>query len=219
MGFSKEITMSNKSIFTRYYHTNNWGSSESISGPGSTLEYTKNIRKEIPKMVKKFSIKTILDIPCGDWNWFKKIKFYDEVDYTGGDIVDEIVDANNEKYGNERRRFINIDITKDKLPKADLLICRACLYHFSYADIFDTLNNFLSADIKYILTDGHSLCKENHDIETGQFRLFNLELPPFNFSKPILYIDDWIQRYPVCRLGLWEKSMLDNLKNKRNKHD
>lgn len=43
---------------------------------------------------------------------------------------------------------------------------------------------------------------------TGSFRALNLELPPFDFCKPLLYIDDWIEGHPIRKLGLWEKQAL-----------
>lgn len=37
-------------------------------------------------MLKKYSIKSILDIPCGDFSWMKKIEL-DGIEYIGADIV------------------------------------------------------------------------------------------------------------------------------------
>ena len=52
--------------FTWIYKNNWWDSNESLSGAGSTLEYTNNLRKELPKLIIDFNICSVLDAPCGD---------------------------------------------------------------------------------------------------------------------------------------------------------
>ena len=64
----------------------------------------------------------------------------DHLDYTGADIVDEIIE-DNKKYGKKNLKFIKIDIIKDNLTKYDLIINRDCLVHFDNNEIFETLNN------------------------------------------------------------------------------
>ena len=73
------------------------------------------------------------------------------------------------------------------------MICRDCLFHFSYEDIFMFLKNFLSSEIKYLLLSSH-LNEENkfknRDIVTGDFRNIDLFSEPFNFEKNYLYTFD-----------------------------
>lgn len=199
----------NQELFTHYFHSGLWESEESASGPGSTVEYTENIRKEIPALIDKLEVKTILDVPCGDFNWFQLLERDESIHYVGGDIVEPLIKHNEEKYGNENTKFACIDILRDDLPQADLWLCRDCLFHLSNDDIFKAINKFLNSDIKYLLTSTHPNCKENTDIATGQFRELNLELPPFNFGKPITVMDDWIEGFPVRYLGLWEREQLN----------
>ena len=59
----------NEDRWTWAWKSNNWRKDESASGDGSSLEYTENLRRELPHLFKKFSIKTIFDAPCGDLNW------------------------------------------------------------------------------------------------------------------------------------------------------
>lgn len=197
-----------KEVFTSHYQKNIWGSEETVSGPGSTLEYTSHIRKEIPRLIDTYKIKRFLDAPCGDYHWFQAMERPDDLTYIGGDIVDELVRQNQSRYGNAKTRFMYLDITRDSLPQADLWLCRDCLFHFSYEDIFKTISNFLNSDITFLLTSIHTECKENTNIHTGEARQLNLELPPFNFPRPILYIKDWIPGFTVRSLGLWTRSMI-----------
>ena len=43
------------------------GDSNSFSGTGSNLDQTKEIIKKLPILIKNYKIKSILDIPCGDF--------------------------------------------------------------------------------------------------------------------------------------------------------
>lgn len=200
-------------IFTEYYRENYWENAESISGDGSTLEYTENIRREIPALVEKYRIKNILDAPCGDYHWFRHVARAPEVKYVGADVVEDLVRANREKYENSNTSFVKLDITSDRLPSADLWICRDVLFHFSYRDIYLTLKNFIESDIKYILTTSHTECAVNADILSGQFRLLNLQLAPFDFQPPILAIDDWIEGFPVRKMCLWTRETIADALN------
>lgn len=212
IGFNQKLDLlkAGNNIFDYYYQNNTWGDSESVSGPGSTLAYTKNIRTKIPELVEELGVFIILDSPCGDFNWFRAIEWNIGISYIGADIVKPLTDKNQLLYGDASKRFISLDITNDKLPQADLWLCRDCLFHLSYKDIAIAIQNFLTSDIRYILTSNHQNCTKNKDITTGSFRLLNLELPPFNLGKPIMVIDDWIEGFPERQLCLWERNTLIN---------
>ena len=197
-----------KDLFTNYYMNNSWGNKESVSGAGSTLEYTENLRREMPPLLEQYKVRKFLDAPCGDYNWFQTVRKPSGMVYFGADIVSELIEQNQKMHGDRYTNFIPLDITRDMLPDVDMWMCRDCLFHFSYVDIFRTLANFLRSDIEYLFTSVHTECKANTDIVTGGARQVNLELPPFNFCKPILYIDDWIPGYTVRRMGLWTRSMV-----------
>jgi hypothetical protein len=197
-----------KQIFTYYYLHNAWANPESVSGIGSTIAYTETIRRELPVLLEKYQIKRFLDAPCGDYNWMQIMRKPSGMEYIGGDIVEELIVQNQQKYGDQNTSFIPLDITTDPLPPSDMWMCRDCLLHLSYEDIFKTLANFLHSDVKYLLTSVHTACTVNKDIETGDARLIHLELPPFGLCRPIEYIDDWIPGYPERKMGLWTKSMV-----------
>ena len=72
--------------FTEIFDKNLWASPESVSGGGSEMQNTEAIRRELPYLIQKFGIKSILDIPCGDWNWMKSVDLCG-ASYIGADIV------------------------------------------------------------------------------------------------------------------------------------
>ncbi len=174
-----------KDKFTRIYKINYWGSTESVSGNGSTLKYTKNIRIELPKLYNKFNVKSVFDAPCGDFNWMQHVVSDFPVKYIGGDIVGDLVKKCNSDYKNENVKFIEFDLTKDKFPDSDLMICRDCLFHLSYKDINKFFNNFLNSNIKFLLTTTfvNNNDFKNNDIITGDFRKIDLYSKPFNIPR------------------------------------
>ena len=190
--------------FATIYSKNLWKDTESVSGPGSNVINTKVIRKELPKLVSELGVKSLLDIPCGDFNWLKEVNL--DIDmYTGVDIVEELVDLNNKNYGNERRKFVKLDMTKDPLPTADLILCRDCWVHFSLADIFKSIKNIKNSNSKYLLTTTDPKLDENVETYTGDWRAINLQIAPFNFPQPIKIIneecpEEWCYDK---HLGLW----------------
>lgn len=197
-----------KDVFDHYYKSNVWGDEESVSGPGSTLRYTENIRRELPRVVKQLGVSAMLDAPCGDYNWFKAIAWEGEIAYVGGDVVDALVDRNSRLYARPNVRFTTLDIVNQPLPPVDLWLCRDCLFHLPNRDVASAVTNFLNSDIKYLLTTTHIDCQENIDIPTGAFRRLNLEAAPFCFPPPMELIEDWIDGFPVSHLGLWQRESL-----------
>jgi hypothetical protein len=195
-------------VFRHYFEAESWGNAETVSGAGSTLLYTANIRKELPVLVEALGVRVVLDAPCGDFNWCKVVEWKTPVSYLGGDIVEPLVERNQSLYGTEDRNFLHLDIVNTPLPSADLWLCRDCLFHLSERDIFFALDNFLRSDIEYMLTSIHGECVVNTDIPTGGFRLLNLELPPFRLGPPLRLIEDWIPGYPVRYLALWRREAL-----------
>lgn len=199
-----------KDVFTDIYLINHWKDDNSISGTGSNLMQTEEIRKEIPKLIEKYSIRSVIDVPCGDFHWFQKMHLNLEY-YLGGDIVDDLINENTKEYANERRQFKIIDVTKDPLPKSDLVFCRDCLVHLSYLDIEKAILNIKNSNSKYLLTTTFAN-HNNRNIITGNWRQINLQNPPFNFKVPIAIINENCteggKENEDKSLALWEISNL-----------
>lgn len=167
-----------------YIAANNvWGSPESRSGTGSALEQTQSLIASIPALLRRVGADSLLDIPCGDFHWLSLANL--GVDYTGADIVQDLVDANNRDYGAPGRRFLNLDLTADLLPQASLVLCRDCLVHLSFSNIAKALANIHASGAEFLLMTHFPLTEENADVEDGDWRSLNFALPPFNLPPPI----------------------------------
>lgn len=186
--FHPKLVGSREEVFNDIYHRRIWGDPESISGTGSNLAQTEEIRRLLPLLLDDLGCHSLLDVPCGDFYWMRLLDL--EQDYVGGDIVADLIERNQREYGNERRRFIHVDLVQDKLPTADLLLCRDCLVHLSYADIFSALANIKSSGCQYLLTTTYPSRERNYDMPTGSWRALGLHLPPFSFPPPLRLIDE-----------------------------
>ena len=194
---SKFISKQNlKDRFSIIHKNNYWDNSETVSGPGSTMKNTVNLRKKLTEIIEKYKIKSIFDAPCGDCNWIKGIIRNSSVKYIGADIVDEIIKKNKKKFNYKNTFFYKKDITKNNLPKTDLFICRDFMFHLSFQDIYIFLNNLKKTNSKYLLISNHFKGKNkkniNRDIISGDFRKIDIFQPPFNFKKNYeMVIDDY----------------------------
>jgi hypothetical protein len=178
--------------FDAIFHERTWGGcSEDFSGTGASLEQTRVVREELPKLCAEFEVRTLLDVPCGDFYWMKHTDL-NGISYIGADIVRAIVDRNSRKFGDPRsgRQFLKLNLCEDPLPEVDLIFSRDCLVHLSFSDISKTLRNIYRSSASYLLTTTFTERDENTDIPTGEWRTLNLSLAPFCFPPPLRIIDE-----------------------------
>lgn len=194
-------------VFTDIYKKNGFNGKDSVSGPGSDVYQTRVIVKELPVLFGDFGVLAMLDIPCGDFHWMQSVDLID-IDYTGADIVNDLIENNTEQYARDGLRFQKLDLLKDRLPKVDLIFTRDCLVHLSFEDIFRALDNICNSQSEYLLTTTFTGRIDNHDIKTGQWRPLNLELSPFFLPKPLKIINESCTEndgiYSDKTLGLWK---------------
>ena len=199
-------TLSAEGTFRHIYRKNHWSGEESVSGEGSSPAQTRQLRQALPALMEELEVDVLLDLPCGDFSWMQSIDLPVST-YIGGDIVPELVERNRERYAEPGCRFERLDLTRDALPPADLLLCRDGLVHLSFEDIHRALANIRRSDIRYLLATTFPECTENEDITTGDWRVLNMERPPFNLPAPLRLINEHCTegggRFRDKSLGLW----------------
>jgi hypothetical protein len=187
----------------------------SVSGHGSTEQSTRVFREELERFLLDVEARTLLDAPCGDFNWMKLVKMPKVCEYIGGEVVRKLVDELNAKYPvsqatkqGPNRRFLLLDITKDPLPTANIWLCKDCLQHLSIADIHSVLRNARMSSIDYYLFSNHTGVASNTDIKTGQFRPVDLTLEPFNLPPPFARLRDMPIDAEARYVGIWRREDL-----------
>lgn len=200
--------------FIEIYRKNGFGNTESASGSGSTLLQTRVLRRLLPQLLHEYDIVSLLDAPCGDFHWMRHVNL-EGIKYVGADIVPQIVERNKRLYETEMRNFILADISHNRLPVADCMLCRDCLAHLSYADIRRVLKNLRTSSITWLLTTTYPDVAQNVDLNGGVWRPLNLCEPPFDFSEPVTLLDEKnTVGYGLLGrkcLGLWRVSVLNDI--------
>lgn len=167
---------------------------------------TEIIRKEIPLLLERLGVRSVLDVPCGDFNWMKAVDL-GSIQYIGGDIVPDLVAKNQATYSSPTRRFELLDITTSPLPDADLIFCRDVFVHFSFDDILAAFENICHSNAQYLLTTTFPKRHVNEPISTGAWRPLNLNIDPFRLAAPIGLINEgcteWNGQWADKSLGLW----------------
>jgi len=175
-----------RDIFTSYYKYNKWLDPETRSGAGSNLQQTAVIRAALPDLLRQYNIRTLVDLPCGDFYWMRMLDLDLDL-YIGLDIVEGLVHHNQEHFGRKGREFRIFNAIEEVVPACDLVFSRDMLVHFSNEHILATLHQVAKSQATYFLTTHFNAPgMSNKDIATGCWRPINLEKTPFNLPAPLL---------------------------------
>jgi hypothetical protein len=193
--------------FKKIFKENLFGGGDSVSGPGSDALQTRIIKEEIPNLMRKYQISSLIDAPCGDFFWMRDVNLKG-MSYIGCDIVQELIDKNNKQFSGSERKFICVNIVNEVLPKSDIILSRDCLVHLSNEQIFKALNNFVKSGSQYLLTTTSPDLRRNLDLGSNIWRPINLSLSPFLFNTPLEIINEGCTEndgiYRDKSLALWK---------------
>ncbi|MFG2116716.1 class I SAM-dependent methyltransferase [Streptomyces sp. NPDC048718] len=189
----------------------------SDSGPGSNLAQTEALRSELPGLLAELGVRSLLDVPCGDCFWMSRTAL-DLDHYIGADIVPALIRRNEERFARPGHEFRVVDLTRDPLPRVDMIFTRDCLVHLGDEDIRRALDNIVRSASTYLATTTFTERTENPaDIEAGGWRPLNLRLAPFSLPEPSHLLDerctevyvtaeDGVEtehRFPDKSIGVW----------------
>lgn len=196
-----------------------------ISGDGSTLRNTKNLRELLPRLFTELNIRTFFDCPCGDWFWAQKLDL-SQVQYFGADITPITVSENARCFTKSNINFLQMDWTCSIPPAVDLILVRDVLFHMPDAAVQKVLSSIHRSGSKYLATTSFSKTENQEDFNTKLayrdsakerqtkdeeeyigFRHLNLYLPPYNFPNPPLYIaeeNDATSKNLERHVGVWK---------------
>jgi glycosyltransferase involved in cell wall biosynthesis len=183
---------------------------DSSSDPGSQRARTRGLQRELPKLLARLGVSTVLDLGCGDFNWMRDVELGVDL-YTGVDVVFDVVLENRLRHGGPRRRFLFRDLTRDPVPRADLVLCRDVLIHLPDDDLVHAMEAIIDSGARYLLASTFLSRTHNPPIALGEWRPLNMRLPPLSMPPP----RDWLVDTPSehgfddKRLALWDLHALD----------
>ena len=176
-------------------------------GSGSTLESTIDVREFLPKIFKKYGIRSMVDAPCGDFSWMKTVNL-EGVDYSGYDILDFVLEA--ARNNGPGKNFILQDIIDLPINKADLIQCRDFLFHIENQEILKVIDNFKRSGSTYLLSTTFKEINVIYDLSDEEksegygWRPMNLELVFYGLGTPLERIDETGPRVKGRSVGLWK---------------
>jgi SAM-dependent methyltransferase len=169
--------------FRHIYETDHWNGG---SGEGSAVDATEAYRRVLETVVASSDVRSIVDAGCGDWQ-FSRLVDWAGKEYTGVDIVPEVVAANRAAFGRDTVDFVAADIRTEHLPSADLLVCKDVLQHWDVESVqrflARNLGRYRYALITNDLASVHIAAEMiNADIPIGHWRTLDPERPPFGLA-------------------------------------
>lgn len=189
-----------KAAFTKIHKDNYWRGGTYRSGQGSDPEETVRLEQLIPGFLLGNGVRTVVDLGCGALGWQRRI--VNAVDrYTGIDVVEDVV-WGNLSLGVDNTWFEVADITRVKIPKVDLVLCRDVMCHLEYVDALRLLDNVRESQSgMFMATTFVREGRYNPESWQGDKKAFNwypivLTEKPFNLPKP----KDELWEGGLCRL-------------------
>jgi|APCry1669189534_1035231.scaffolds.fasta_scaffold22165_2 hypothetical protein len=170
-------------IFTGKYENCAWGNNENpqykgSSGGGSEIGFNQNTYIPVlKKFINDNSIKTVVDLGCGDFVCGPLI--YNDLDvlYTGYDAYNGVIQYNQSILSAPKYTFIHLDFftKKEEIVDADLCILKDVLQHWDLKSIYEFLDYIVEhKKFKYILVSNCSFQRvDNTDIITGNIHHLN----------------------------------------------
>ncbi|SHJ79662.1 Methyltransferase domain-containing protein [Bradyrhizobium lablabi] len=176
--------------FQRIHDTNLWGAAASTSGLGSELDATAVLRAELPVLLQKLGVASLLDAPCGDAGWINAADLSARI--IGVDILPSLIEHLQARAaaGEIKGEYHLADITRDSLPRCDAILCRDCLVHLSFANIERAVANFRASGAKWLIATTFPGWQANADCEDGDWRALNFERAPFGWGPPVEFLNE-----------------------------
>jgi trans-aconitate methyltransferase len=160
--------------FTVVHDKNLWGSEESRSGAGSARNSPSVAiaASAIKKAIEENRIRSLGDIPCGDFNWMPDVlSSIGDLTYIGFDIVFSALQLNKSRF--PQYEFRVLDITTTVPPQVDLIFCKDLLNHLKYEDVVSAISNMKKSGSKFLLASnnaGHVNVQLPDDLPGSRFQ-------------------------------------------------
>jgi 2-polyprenyl-3-methyl-5-hydroxy-6-metoxy-1,4-benzoquinol methylase len=175
----------NEDVFDKIAATRAWGSAETISGPGSTIEACRPILERLPEWLSRYKIRKIVDLGCGDFNWLRCADL-SGIEYDGYDVAPLAIAAA-AQHAKPTLRFHQADIIRMEVPKGDLIILKDVLIHLPDKEALQVLGAIRKSGSSYFAatTSPGFDNASRKGLTIGAFSPINLEAAPFQLPAPL----------------------------------
>jgi hypothetical protein len=199
-------------IFSKYHRAALLRRDESLSGPGSSTARTLTLRRTFPDLLRVLGVRALLDAGCGDFNWMRQLDLQLE-HYFGIDIIEDLITRNRRRHGGPRWEFLCLDLVSADLPRADAVLCRDTLVHYSLVGAQTILRNLQRSGARFLIATTFPGRGANKDIPLGGWRPLDMQGAPFNFPSPLRLINENCTemdgRYADKSLAVWALQQLE----------
>ena len=228
---ANQSTISITDAFENVYQNKEWakggggkkkGKGGPLSGSGSTLEATFDVRAALLLVILKHRVKRIVDAPCGDLTWISSLFPAFEalgVAYTGVDAVRTQIAKHHAAYALPGvREFAHVNLADGPPPtrRGDLILCRQALQHLNAHEALRVLHHFSRSHATMLLTTTYELFPsrrfwrpdENYIPQSPGKEMLFLDLTKDPFELPPMldrFVDVQRQEWLGFQewLGLW----------------
>lgn len=182
-------------VFTEVYAKGRWGRDEAapddyFSGTGTrTPEIAQAYVQAIRALLAEFATPpSVVDLGCGDFHIGAQLRpLFGS--YVACDIVPGLIARNAERFASLGVDFRCLDITRDELPRAEVMLVRQVLQHLANSDIAGFVRKVAGACRYLVVTEHWPEAPDfppnrgkpsGHEIRLGIGSGVVLTAPPFN---------------------------------------
>ena len=156
----------------------------------------------------------LLDVPCGDLQWMSRfLQTRSDVDYTGVDVVPDVIQHHRTKFADRPWKFLNLDIVSEPFDVTDydVIMTRMMMQHLVHDDVIRILRKFSNVTATpcrrpaflMATTFPHTAANIKLNVDkTWRFEMLNLEIEPFRLEAPLCLFRDGPPK-SAHYIGLW----------------
>jgi len=188
-------------------------------GPGSSLDFAQEMTAALHVIIGELKryLGTervrLLDVPCGDLQWMSRfLQTRSDIDYTGVDIVSNVIEHHRSTFADRDWKFLNLDIVSQSINVADydLIMTRMMMQHLTHTDVIRILHKFSNVTMVhqrpvFFLATTYPNTAFNSKLDAqslNRYILLNLEIEPFRLEPPLCLFRDG-PHTSVHFMGLW----------------
>lgn len=172
----------------------------SWDGPGSALAATEVLTTALPALLRKYGVRSMLDVACGDWNWMRLVDLQGAgIDYIGWDVDpgriercrERVLTGDHLSYCRPGTSFECVNMLTTEIDvRYDLILARDFLAHLPNQHIEQVLEKFRYSGSTYLLASSYPGAENAWTYDPAQFAWsgymehpVDLETAPYNLRK------------------------------------